>query len=73
MDEAIQRRDNIYDAVKNALVRKGWIITNDPLFLEYGDEYMDVDLGAERLLAAERSEERIAVERQQMSNEYEET
>ncbi len=56
------RKDNIHDAVKNALIRDGWTITNDPLFLEYGEEDMYVDLGAERLLAAERGTERIAVE-----------
>ena len=35
---------------------------NDPLFLEYGSDDMCVDLGAERLLAAERGTEKIAVE-----------
>jgi hypothetical protein len=56
------RKDNIHDAVKNALIRDGWTITNDPLFIEYGNEDMYVDLGAERLIAAERGTERIAVE-----------
>lgn len=57
------RRDIIHEAVKNALVKDGWTITDNPLFLEYGTEDMYVDLGAERLLAAERGTERIAVER----------
>jgi len=56
------RKDNIHDAVRNALIRDGWTITHDPLFLEYGEEDMFVDLGAERLLAAERGTEKIAVE-----------
>jgi len=56
------RKDAIHQAVKNALVKDGWTITDDPLFLEYGDEDMYVDLGAERLLAAERGSEKIAVE-----------
>ncbi len=56
------RKDNIHDAVRNALIRDGWTITQDPLFLEYGAEDMFVDLGAERLLAAERGTEKIAVE-----------
>src|SRR5258708_192565 len=56
------RRDIIHDAVKSALIKDGWTITNDPLFLEYGAEDMYVDLGAERLLAAERGTEKSAVE-----------
>jgi hypothetical protein len=45
------RKDAIHDAVRNALIKDGWTITKDPLFLEYGEEDMYVDLGAERLLA----------------------
>ena len=56
------RKDFIHEAVKNALVKDGWTITHDPLLLEYGAEDMYVDLGAERLLAAERGTEKIAVE-----------
>jgi len=48
--------------VKHALIKEGWTITHDPLFIEYGREDMYVDLGAERLLAAERGTEKIAVE-----------
>ena len=55
------RKDSIHDAVKTALIKDGWTVTNDPLFLEYGDDDMFVDLGAERLLA-ERGAEKIAVE-----------
>jgi hypothetical protein len=56
------RRDIIHGAVKNALARDGWTVTDDPLFLEFGDEDMYVDLGAERLLGAQRGADRIAVE-----------
>ena len=56
------RRDIIHQAVKNALVKDGWTITDDPYLLEYGEEVLFVDLAAERLLAAERGSERIAVE-----------
>lgn len=55
-------KDIIHEAVTNARVKDGWTITNDPLFLEYGAEDMYVDLGAERLLAAQRGTETIAVE-----------
>ena len=56
------RKDHIHEAVKSSLTKEGWIITHDPLFIEYGQEDMYVDLGAERLLAAERGAEKIAVE-----------
>lgn len=53
-------RDHI--AVRNALVKQGWTITHDPLRLNYKKKRLYVDLGAERLLAAERGTEKIAVE-----------
>jgi hypothetical protein len=60
------QRDLYHGAVKNALIADGWTITHDPLTLPAGAQNVFVDLGAERLLAAERSQggeiERIAVE-----------
>ena len=55
-------RDTFYDAVKKALVKDGWTITHDPLRLPYGGIDLYVDLGAERLLAADKGQQRIAVE-----------
>jgi hypothetical protein len=55
-------KDIFHDAVKNALVKDGWTITHDPLRLAWGGKDMYVDLGAERLLAAEKAGQRIAVE-----------
>ena len=55
-------KDFIHDIVKNALVKDGWKITDDPLTLEYEDAQLFVDLGAERVIAAERENEKIAVE-----------
>lgn len=54
--------DLFHDAVKTALTKDGWIITDDPLSLSVGDVDFYIDLGAEKLLAAERNGERIAVE-----------
>lgn len=57
------RRDKIHDAVKNALTNDGWRITHDPYTLKYGtDNPLQVDLGAEKLLAAEKDKRKIAVE-----------
>ncbi|MBW4473706.1 MAG: XisH family protein [Stenomitos rutilans HA7619-LM2] len=56
-------RDIYHDAVKNALIKDGWTITHDPLRIRLArGKNLFVDLGAERLLAALRGEEKIAVE-----------
>jgi len=55
-------RDRLHDAVRNALIRDGWTITHDPLRLTSGRRSLYVDLGAERLFAAEKGTLRIAVE-----------
>ena len=55
-------RDLYHDIVKNALVKDGWTITHDPLRLSWGGKDLYVDLGAERLLAAEKAGLKIAVE-----------
>lgn len=48
--------------VKTALIKDGWDVTHDPLEIKIGGIDMEIDLGAERLLAAERGREKIAVE-----------
>ncbi len=55
-------RDMFHEAVRKALEKEGWQITHDPLLLQTGGVEMYIDLGAENLLAAEREEEKIAVE-----------
>jgi hypothetical protein len=55
-------RDRYHDHVKHALLKDGWTITHDPLSLKWGVKDMYVDLGAERLLAAEKGQRKIAVE-----------
>jgi XisH protein len=56
------QRDVFHATVRTALERDGWTITADPLVLLVGQHNLFVDLGAERLLAAEKRNERIAVE-----------
>ena len=58
----MSRRDAIHFEVRDALIRDGWTITDDPFYLEYLTDELQVDLGAERLIAATRGIERIAVE-----------
>lgn len=59
-------KDSFYPQVKAALIKAGWTITHDPLKLEIGGVKLEVDFGTERMiegvLAAERGNEKIAVE-----------
>lgn len=55
-------RDVYHDQVRQALINDGWKITHDPLRLSWGRKDVYVDLGAERILAAEKGRRRIAVE-----------
>ncbi|MGL6095658.1 MAG: XisH family protein [Fimbriiglobus sp.] len=54
--------DAIHAAVRNALIKDGWTITDDPYVLRFGDDKLFADLGAEKVLAADRGTDRIAVE-----------
>lgn len=55
-------KDRFHQAVKQALIQEGWNITDDPLLVRYGPTNLKVDLGAERIIAAQRDTEQIAVE-----------
>ncbi|MEP0917308.1 XisH family protein [Leptolyngbya sp. DQ-M1] len=56
-------KDRYHSAVRNALVKEQWTITDDPLKLKFEDEdEVRIDLGAEQLLAAEKGTDKIAVE-----------
>jgi hypothetical protein len=56
-------KDLYHDNVKNSLIKDDWKITHDPLRIRLArGRNLFVDLGAERLLAAERGTEKIAVE-----------
>jgi len=55
-------KDIYHNSVKNALIKDGWIITHDPYTLTFGLKDVFVDIGAERMLAAEKSGDKIAVE-----------
>lgn len=55
-------RDLIHENVKNALIKAGWDITHDPLVLRTGNARMEVDLGAEKIIIAQKGKQKIAVE-----------
>ena len=55
-------KDIYHNTVIVALKKDGWLITHDPLILELSSGRLEVDLGAERLIAAQRDSTQIAVE-----------
>ncbi len=57
-------KDLIHDAVKAALINDDWTITDDPFKIELldDDRTLEADLGAEKMFAAEKGAEKIAVE-----------
>ena len=56
-------RDIYHHHVKAALQKDGWTITHDPLRIERRkNQKLQIDLGAERLLGAEKGIRKIAVE-----------
>ncbi|HAC64926.1 MAG TPA: fatty-acid oxidation protein subunit alpha [Cyanothece sp. UBA12306] len=55
-------KDLVHQSAKNALIKDNWIITHDPYTISYGGVNMSVDLGAEKLIAATKDNQKIAVE-----------
>ena len=57
-------KDIFHNTVRKALEKDGWTITHDPYYLndKIKNIKYEIDLGAEKLLAAERDSEKIAVE-----------
>jgi hypothetical protein len=54
--------DLIHNSVKNALIKDGWLITDDPYIIQYRRTILYADLGAERPIAAQRDGQKIVVE-----------
>ena len=54
--------DIFHETVKRALIKDGWTITDDPLKIEWRKKKVYIDLGAERLLTANKSDQKIAIE-----------
>lgn len=56
------RKDIYHESVRIALEKDGWTVTHGPLYLEWDDATYYPDLGAERVIAATKGTEKIAVE-----------
>jgi XisH protein len=55
-------KDKYHDIVKEALTAEGWTVTDDPLYIPTLKRTLRIDLGAEKVIAAEKGSEKIAVE-----------
>lgn len=55
-------KDLFHDAVKQALLKEQWVITADPLTIKIEGMRFEIDLAAEKVLAAEKAGRKIAVE-----------
>ena len=56
-------KDRFHDAVKRALQKDGWQITDEPLTISIERlTNLYIDFGAEKLIVAEREHQKIAVE-----------
>lgn len=55
-------KDAFHTVVKTALEKDGWLITHDPYTLQAGTLELYIDLGAEKVIAAEKQGQKIAVE-----------
>lgn len=56
-------KDIFHNTVRLALEKDGWAITNEPLFLQPSQEVtLKVDLAAQKLLSAQKGNQKIAVE-----------
>ena len=59
----MSRKDKFHDAVKHALEKDGWLITHDPFTVQISEAVqLKIDLGAESAIAAQRNQEKIAIE-----------
>ncbi|MGK7923948.1 MAG: element excision factor XisH family protein [Spirulina sp.] len=55
-------RDIFHDVVQDGLEREGWTITDDPYRIELDKATFQIDLAAEKMIAAEKDNKKIAVE-----------
>jgi hypothetical protein len=55
-------KDIFHEHVKEALKKDGWTVTHDPLKINHLKQPLEIDLGAEMMIGAERDAAKIAVE-----------
>jgi hypothetical protein len=64
LEHIMAAKDFYHDKLKNALIKDGWLITHDPYIIDIPEmrPRQEIDLGAEKIIAAERGVDKIAVE-----------
>ncbi|HAZ47501.1 MAG TPA: fatty-acid oxidation protein subunit alpha [Cyanobacteria bacterium UBA11369] len=55
-------KDLFHNAVRQALLKQQWVITADPLIIKIEGVKLEIDLAAEKVFAAEKAGQKIAVE-----------
>ncbi|KST65900.1 XisH family protein [Mastigocoleus testarum] len=55
-------KDLFHNAVKQGLLKENWVITADPLKIKIEGVKFEIDLAAEKVLAAQKAGQKIAVE-----------
>ncbi len=55
-------KDHFHNHVRTALEKDGWTITDDPLPVKWLGTTLQIDVGAEKIVAAEKEGRKIAVE-----------
>ncbi len=55
-------KDIYHDTVKRALIKDGWTITKENLYLPWGGTETYIDIAAEKVFIAEKEGRKIAVE-----------
>src|SRR5580700_2651060 len=56
------RKDQIHEAIRNALVKDGWTITDDPYRIEYEDADVFADLRIEKGVSGEIAHRILVIE-----------
>jgi hypothetical protein len=62
--KVVPQRDSIHYAVRQALIKDGWVITDDPYVISYGERFLFVDLGASEIPSKNGIESRFIGARQ---------
>ncbi len=65
----MSRKDFYHSTLRKALENDGWLITDDPLDLTIGEVELLADLGAEKLIGAQKDQTKIAVELKSFINQ----
>jgi glucose-6-phosphate 1-dehydrogenase len=55
-------KDKFHKEVCQAIEKEGWTITNDPFYIKLGKIPIQIDLGAEKIIGAEKEGQKIAIE-----------